>query len=216
MKIPKKIEAVIFDMDGLLIDSESMWFDTHTEFLNRRNIAYTDVLRKQVTGMGQKEIMALYKEYFDISDKWENMITEFRDIFYELSKNIRPMRGAKVLIKKLSKKGYQLAIATGGHAKHKTNAVLEDLQLKEYFSVVVSGDEVNNGKPNPDIFILAANKMNMNPKDCLVLEDAVNGVQAGKAAGMMVYGVNTEMYFQKELKKAGADKVFNYLSEITV
>jgi len=86
--------------------------------------------------------------------------------------------------------------------------------LSNYFSVIVSSDQVKKGKPYPDVYLFTAKLLFLEPNDCLVLEDTVNGVLAGKAAGMEVFGVNKDEKIKKELKNAGADKVFSSLLEI--
>ncbi len=215
MKIPENIKAVIFDVDELLLDTEHLWFKTHNEFLRRRNYVYKDEMHREITGLGHKEVSLFYKQRFALPNKWEEIGLEFRGIFYSLlTQEIQLMDGARVLVEQLYKKRYKLAVATGGYSRDKITGILKDLDMKKYFSVIVSGDEVERGKPYPDIYLETAKQLNVSPQQCIVLEDAMNGILAAKKAKMMVFGVNKDEKMREELVKAGADKVLTSLTEI--
>lgn len=215
-QIPQNINVVIFDMDGLLIDSEPFWFDANTKLLAKRGKEYTTEIFRKVVGKGEKEIMELFKAELGISGEIDDLIKERKEYLYEsLLKNLVAMEGAGELIEKLSKK-YKLAIATGGHSEQKAREILQALSIDTYFPIIVTSGDVKRGKPYPDIYLLTAEKLHVSPKDCLVMEDAVNGVEAAKAAGMMVFGINKDPWFYSKLQEAGANKVFKYLSEITI
>lgn len=208
------IRAVIFDFDGLLIDSESIWDKTDKTLLGERNILYSMETREKIRGLGQKESIELFKKELGLSGETKKLIEERRRIFYKLAlTNLRLLDGAEEFVKNLSQ-NFVLAIATGGHKKEKVLEILSRLNLADYFSTIVSSDEVSNGKPHPDIFIYTAEKLGVLASQCLVLEDAVNGVLAGKRAGMTVFGVNKDEKIREKLKETGADKVFSSLNEV--
>lgn len=208
------IRAVIFDLDGLLIDSKGAWNETDRILLEKRGIRLTEEVLRKVHGTGQKESIEAYKKYSGLEGDTKELIKERREIFYNLVKNdLRILDGGEEIVRKLSK-DFILAIATGGHKKEKVLEILSKFNLATYFPIIVSSDEVLNGKPSPDIYFYTAKKLGVEPKECLVLEDAPNGAIAGKRAGMVVFGVNKDGKIREKLKEAGADKVFSNLKEI--
>lgn len=211
------MKAVIFDMDGLLIDSEPLWDKSDTFFLKRKGFVYTPELRMRMMGTGQKEAIELLKKELGLKGKVEELIKERKAIFYNLFfKDVKLMKGSLRLIEKLSDRKILLAIATGGHSAKKVKEILRKFSLGPCFSVVVSSDEVKNGKPHPDVYLFSAKELGVKPSECFVLEDAANGVLAGKAAGMKVFGVNKNEEIREKLKEAGADRVFSSLLEINI
>ncbi len=217
MKIPKNINTVIFDLDGLLINSEISWAEADKILLGKRGHTPTEELFTKRLGTGNKRTLEIYKEEFGMEDDVDKMTGERMELFYEcLEKSLSLMDGAHDLITELFRKDKKLAIATSGSHRDKIEMILQRLKIDKFFPVVVTGQDVRQNKPAPDIFLLASNKLKSLPEECLVLEDAPNGVIAGKAAGMMVYAVNADKSIREELKKAGADEVFSILSEITV
>lgn len=217
MKIPNNIKAVIFDVDGLLIDSEPYWEKADIAFFAKYNKQFSSEINRRIMGMGHREIMEYFIEAFKFPGDRDQLILQRKELLYE---NLLPylvlMEGANELIVNLHKRGFALAIATSGHTRGKTLEMLKKLNISHYFSVYVSGDDVKKSKPAPEIYLKTANLLHAEPTDCLVIEDAPNGVLAGKAAGMTVYAVNKDKSLQEELRKAGADEVFANLSEITL
>ncbi|MEK7571480.1 MAG: HAD family phosphatase [Patescibacteria group bacterium] len=205
------IQAVIFDVDGLLIDSEPSWQKTYEEFLRKHNITDKAALTEDRPGIGLKDFFTELRERYHLAQPLTVLLEEYRNMFYHNFLNPGTMRllpGAKDLIVLLAGSQLPLAIATGGHTKESMVKMLETFHLQEYFPLIVSCDEVHRGKPHPDVFLITAQKLQKQPEACLVLEDSVNGVKAGKAAGMLVYGVNKDEKIRKELTEAGADEVF--------
>jgi len=217
MKIPKDIKAVIFDLDGLLINSEPYWDKTDYAFFAKYGKKFTLDISRKTTGMGQRENMEFFIKTFDIPGDRDMLIVERRKMFYQqFLPNMVLMEGAEKLIRIFHKKGFSLAIATSGHTREKTLKIIKKLKIDNYFSVLVSGDDVKKSKPAPDIYLKTAELLQVKPAECLVIEDAPNGAIAGKAAGMTVYGVNSGRYFHDRLQEEGADEVFSSLSEITL
>ena len=210
------MKAVIFDLDGLLIDSETtIWPKSITEFLLSKGILYTDEVREKARGSGHKETIEIFKKNLDLKGNIENLVAEMRSYFF---KNFllcpALITGSKEFLEGLSKKEYLLAVATGLGPKNCVIDLLSRLEIKKYFKQITTGDEATRGKPDPQIYLITAKKLGVKPSECLVLEDAMNGVIAGKAAEMKVFGINKDEKNKKELKKAGADKVFSGLLEI--
>jgi len=210
------IKSVIFDMDGLIIDSETnTWPKVLSEFLLSKGIVLTDEAREEARGAGHKETIKIFKEKLGLEGNTNSLITQMRSCFFKtfLQDPVLAV-GIKEFLEDLSKKDYILAIATGLGPKNEVINLLLKLDLRKYFKEVVTGDEVTKGKPDPQIYLITAQKLEIKPQDCLVLEDAVNGVLSGKAAGMQVFGVNIDEKIKESLINAGADKVFSSLLEV--
>lgn len=217
MIIPSYIKAVIFDMDGLMIDSEPFWAKADEVFLEGHEIPYTPEINLHIMGMGQREIIEYYKKEFGLTGETQELIAERKKLLYAfLLADVKLLEGVEVSIKALHKNAIPLAIATTGHTQEKTREILEKVGLETYFSIVVSGEDVKRGKPAPDIYVRTAELLGINTSVCLVFEDAPNGVKAAKAAGMVVYGVNKNEKIFNKLKEAGADEVFRSFKEVAV
>ena len=121
------------------------------------------------------------------------------------------MRGLQGLLKLLQDMKLKLAVASGSH-KNEIKQILSNLGFLHHFTTYISGDEVKNSKPSPEIFIHTAAKLKMNCKDCLVLEDAPKGVQAAKAANMLCYAVPSKEVKGEDFRVA--DRVFKNLTEV--
>lgn len=213
MTIPTHIKGVIFDMDGLLIDSEPYWEKADAALFKRHGKHHTPAINKYIMGMKPSEIVVYFKKEYGFETEPEALLEERMSLLYEfLLADLTLMPGAKKLIQQLSTDGYRLAIATSGHSQEKASQIAERCGIRDYFSAIVSGDDVAKGKPAPDIFLKAAEAIGIAPEHCLVFEDAPNGVQAGKAAGMIVYGVNHEISIRSRLEESNADTVLTVLA----
>lgn len=213
------IKAAIFDIDGLLIDSEPLWEKTDRLLLKRRGVLFSHKLSQDLLlerlGTGHKITMEIYKKEFGITDNTNAMIEErIKIINALLNKHLNLMKGTKNLLKIFKKNKITMAAATGGHTTARLKKLLQRLNILEYFSVLVTTDNVQIGKPNPAIFLYAAKKLGIKPSDCLVLEDAPSGIEAGKRAGMYTFGINRLSIVRKKLEQSGADQVFASLKEI--
>lgn len=209
------IKAIIFDFDGLIINSEPSWQKADTEFLAQRGVQYDRKTREQVRGMGTKEIIEIFKKKYRLEGSVEDLTEERMSLAYKIVlAELSGMEGVEALIKSLHRDGFVLALATAGNIRDRAEAILAKLHIRQYFSLIQGNDSVKRGKPNPDIYIMTAQTLAIEPSECLVLEDAPNGVLSGKAAGMTVYGVNKDAAIRKKLKEAGADKIFASLENI--
>lgn len=199
-------------MDGTMIDSEILHYQ-----------AYKDVLAE----LGIDFIMENYLPYFGAKD--ENVCTDLVKKFNLLIENkkllenknntfnnkymskIVPQKGLFELLRKLKENNYPLAIASSSQL-HDIEMVLAKLNIKDYFKAIVSAELVEYGKPAPDIFLLAAQKLNIMPKNCLVLEDSLRGVQAAKSAGMTCYAIPTN--WSKSEDFSNANKILDSLNDV--
>ena len=207
------IKAVIFDVDGLLIDSEPVWSLADRELLRRRGIVHRDELKTTIVGTGQVESAQTIKDYYQLKDPIHDLVLERRTILNELLKaNLNLMPGAKELIDLLFANNFRLAIASS-QSKEIIDLVLKSFALEEKFSVVVYGDEVDKGKPEPDIYLLAAERLAVLSQEAVVLEDSANGAMAAKKAGMKVIVVPNQ--YNKGQTFPLADLVVENLADIT-
>ncbi len=208
-------EAVIFDLDGLLIDSEKYWRQATAMFFARHGKKYTPAINVHVMGMGAKDIAEYFKQTYGFTGNITDLANERRNLTYEfLLKDVKLMPGAKNLIKKFSGQNMPLAIATSGHSRPMTGKIIHKLGVDQFFKVLVSGDDFAHAKPAPDIYLKTAELLGILPSQCLVFEDSPTGALAGKAAGMTVFGVNKDKALQEKLRAAGANKISKSLSGI--
>jgi len=207
------IKGIIFDLDGLLIDSEPYWREGDYLLAKKYGFPLTDEFRKQLMGRGIKECSEIFIKSFNLKESVDVLTKDRLDFLYQtLFEKLTSMPYSLEIIQKLKKQGYVLALATAGHAAETAKKILDQLSILGYFSQVVSGLEVKRSKPAPDIFLEAAKRMGLMPNECIVLEDAINGVMAGKAAGMKVIGVKEDEEIREELKKRNADFVYKDLN----
>lgn len=214
-----KIKAVIFDVDGVIIDSEPAWQKSHDEFIEKYNLDVDAKYKATFRGIGLKELILQLKEKFHLEKSVDELLEEYREIFYKNffdSEEMKLLEGVEECVRSFYDQGFKLAVATGGHTGEEMHKILEELNLLKYFQAVVSSDEVHRGKPNPEVFLLTAQKLDVTPDECLVIEDSVNGVLAGKAAKMYVIGVNAEEGILDQLKENGADEIIKSLTGVKI
>lgn len=187
------IQAVIFDIDGTLVDSMGVWYDIDVEYFQVLGIPMPVTLQKDIEGMGFTETAVYFKETFHLEDKsvedikldWVRMAHE--KYLYE----IQAKPGVKEYVSFLKEKGLKIGVATSNE-KSLAIAALQPHGLLEKVDSVRTACEVAKGKPSPDIYLKVAEDLGVAPENCLVFEDIPNGMRAGKAAGMTVIGVEDE------------------------
>lgn len=211
----KNKKAVLFDLDGTLVDSMWMWPQIDVEFLGRFGYDCPEDLERAVEGMSFSETAAYFKERFslpmtleEIKECWSQMAMDK----YRTQVPLKP--GALEFLRYCKDQGIATGIATS-NGRPIVDAVIEALQIGEYFQEVATACEVEKGKPEPDIYLEVARRLQVAPEDCLVFEDVPAGILAGKRAGMTVLAVEDD--FSRELsgeKKALADGYICDYSEL--
>ena len=195
----KNIKACIFDLDGTLVDSMWMWPDIDREYLNRFEIEYDDNLKNEIDGISFHETAVYFKNKFGISDSVEKICKDWEEMAYDKYKyEVKEKPGCKKFLEHLRSKGIRMGIATSNN-RSMVDVVLESLDMKDFFEVITTSDEVKRGKPAPDVYLTTANLLNVEPKNCLVFEDVVAGIMAGKSAGMRVCAIEDD--FTKEVRQ---------------
>lgn len=182
-------KAVIFDLDGTLVDSMWMWRRIDIEYLGRFGIALPDDLQSCIEGMSFHETSVYFKERFQLSDSLEQIKADWNRMALEhYRKDVTLKDGAREFLSELQKRGIRTGIATS-NSRELLETVLSALNIRECFTSIHTSCEVARGKPSPDIYLHVAQALGCRPEDCLVFEDILPGVRAGKAAGMTVCGV---------------------------
>jgi HAD superfamily hydrolase (TIGR01509 family) len=204
--------TVIFDMDGTLVDSMGLWEDIDREFFKERNLPYPEDLTKNIAGLSMTETADYFLENFDLKESREDLIDIWNEMAMDEYATKVPLRdGAMEFLRFLKKNGYKTALATS-NSRELVEACFKKHGLNEYIPVIVASGEVEHGKPAPDVFLKAASLLNSDPKDCIVFEDVIQGIIAGKSAGMKVCCVD-DIYSKddyEEKKKLADYYIKNY------
>jgi beta-phosphoglucomutase family hydrolase len=185
-------KAVIFDMDGVIVDSEPLHYESEKRVLSRLGFEFPREIHRKYIGYANEHDFwrDLQKEY-GVSLNIQTLIMEKQDYFFKHLSRINVIEPALTLLEKLQKAAVPTALASSS-SYELIQKILEKFSLKPFFSVIQSGDDVENGKPEPDIFLLTAKRLGIHPEECIVIEDSLNGVKAGHAAGMTVVVVPNE------------------------
>lgn len=204
--------AAIFDMDGLLVDSEVLWDEMNTEFFARRGVKYTLEIKKPTLGRREVDIIEYFRNHYPFfTEPTEVLHAERHEAICKLFKErARLMPGAAELLERFKKDNVPMALASSSILSLVQIAV-DKLGLGRYLKAVVTGDMVKIGKPDPEIFLLAAEKLGISPVDCVVFEDAPSGVAAAHAAGMKAVAVPHATSPAENLQ--AADLILNNLEE---
>lgn len=185
------LKAVIFDMDGVLVDSEPVHFKANNILMKEKfgfNIDYE--YYKSFIGSTVAHIFKTYKEIFKIEEyTWEELVSMADNILEELvdKEGYPQIKGAGNFVRHLKKSGYKLAIGSSSPMK-KIKKNMHDMGIYDCFDVFVSGMDLERPKPFPDIFLECSKQLGVEPKECIVIEDSANGLKSGKKAGMACVG----------------------------
>lgn len=202
----KDIEAVIFDLDGSLVDSMWLWRAIDIEYLGKFGVTLPEDLQSRIEGMSFSETAVFFKENFPIPDSLDEIKATWNRMAWDKYANEVPLKpGIPEFLGHCRNRGILLGIATSNSRELVTNVVSVHGLLNR-FSCIMTGCDVPRGKPAPDIYLAAADALKTEPVKCLVFEDIVPGILAGKAAGMRVCAVeDAYSAYDRKRKKALAD-----------
>lgn len=202
----QNIKAVIFDLDGSLVDSMWMWRAIDIEYLGRFGIPLPEDLQSRIEGMSFSETAVYFKEHFPIPDSIDQIKEDWNRMAWDKYANEVPLKpGIPEFLERCREEGIKLGIATS-NSRQLVENIAKVHNLRNYFSCIMTGCDVAHGKPSPDIYLAAAEGLDCPPSQCLVFEDIIPGIQAGKAAGMQVCAVEDAYSVNdRERKKALAD-----------
>lgn len=210
----QNIKAVIFDMDGVLIDSEPLWRLAMIKGFNDIGIDFTDEDCRKTTGMRFKEVVKHWFFHHNIrhiepEELDKNVINHLIDLIHTKG---MPIDGAPQLLEHL--KSHHLPIGLATSSSHALmDAVLTKIESRHFFKSVVSAEFLKYGKPHPEVFLKCAEELGIDPQHCLVIEDSVNGVISAKAAHMKVVAVPDKEHFD-DPRFILADYKLNSLKDI--
>lgn len=210
-----EIKAVLFDMDGLMVDTESLSTEAFINSAKAQGYNMTKEETLKVLGFTKANIYQFWIDYFQGTNVDGKKLV---DDHYEYIENVlytvgpEKMPYVEELLKYLRENNYKIAVASSSDTADIKNN-LEKTKLEKYIDEIASGVEVENGKPAPDVFLLAAERLDVDPKDCLILEDSKAGIKAGKASGAMVFMVPDMFTVDKECEDT-ADRILKNLGEV--
>jgi len=186
------VKAVLFDMDGTLVDSMWLWKELDIEYLARFGHELPPTLQKEIAGMSITETAVYMKKRFNIEDSIEKMMADWNDMAMDFYEHKVPLKkGAREFLEYLKRNNIKTGIATS-NSMELVKAVIKSLGIGHLLDSVHTANEVPNGKPSPDIYELVAKDLGVEHDYCLVFEDIEEGVRAGQAAGMRVCGVQDD------------------------
>ena len=184
--------AVVFDMDGLMFNTEDVYWEVGTELMRRRGHEYTRDLNDAVMGRSPQACFEEIIRYYSLDDSWEELAVESEEIFVGLlDDHLAPMSGLLELLDALEAAGMPKAICTGS-TRSVLTAVLSRFEMEPRFQFILTAEDISRGKPAPDIYLEAADRFGVQPQQMLVLEDSHAGCRSAAAAGAFVVAVPGE------------------------
>ncbi|WEV44795.1 HAD family phosphatase [Streptococcaceae bacterium ESL0687] len=190
-----KYKAVIFDMDGVLVDTEQFYYDRRETFMNSQGISISHLAPSFFIGGNMKNVWS--KILLDDYDKWDLVKLQADYVAY---KNSHPLPYKELLfpqtrevLEALKQAGYRLALASSS-TNHDIKKMLADNKLADYFEFTSSGEDFKETKPNPEIYQVTMDKLGLKPDEVLIVEDSEKGIQAGVAAGATVWAIEDKRF----------------------
>ena len=208
------IEAVVFDLDGVLIQSEEVWDDVRAAYVGERGGRYDEEVQRALMGMSSTEWSRYLHEVAGVPDEPDEINAAVVRRMLDAYRGHLPLiDGAVDAVRRLSAR-YPLGLASSSN-RELIDAALELAGLTPYFMVTVSSEEVAHGKPAPDVYLEAARKLEADPTACVAVEDSHGGIRAAKAARMRVVAVPNPSYPPDDEALELADVVIHSLDELT-
>lgn len=185
-------KMVIFDMDGVLIDSEGFYKEINQQYFKELGVPITEEEYEGFIGISANLMWSYIKEKGELSQDVDTLkkVEKDRKYAYLAEESLSPMPGIPAFLNRLKEQNYAISLASSSPRKN-IEVIVQKLDIASYFDCVVSGEEVKNGKPAPDIFLKAATEVDLASENCCVIEDSNNGSRAAKAAGMQCVGLRS-------------------------
>jgi len=214
MDASSSIVAVVFDMDGVLVDTEHLWDKVREELTTEWGGRYTPEAQEAMMGMSSREWSRYLHEIVGLREQPETINAEVVRrmlALYEVQLPVVP--GAVGAVRRLHGEGLRLAVASSSN-RELIDAVLRRLELTDLFAVTVSSEEVARGKPAPDVYLEAARRLGVAPSRCAAIEDSASGIRAAHAAGMRVLAYPNRRYPPPAEALALADSMLDTVDEV--
>jgi HAD superfamily hydrolase (TIGR01509 family) len=209
-----RIEAVLFDMDGVLVDTEHLWDEVREELTEQWGGRYTPEAQQAMMGMSSHEWSRYLHDVVGLREPPEIINAEVvRRMLSRYETDLPVVPGAVDAVHRLASAGYRLALASSSN-RELIDAVLRQLELTEFFEVTVSSEEVARGKPAPDVYLETARRLGVEPRCCAAIEDSASGIRAAHAAGMSVIAYPNRHYPPAADVLALASSVLDTLDEL--
>ncbi|MDH7571729.1 MAG: HAD family phosphatase [Armatimonadota bacterium] len=204
--------GVIFDLDGVLIDSSLLHLESWRIVGQERGFEMSEELFWRTFGMPNRQIFALLFGR-PLPEEQADELSEYKESVYRklAAGRLRPLPGAVELLHALRRDGFKVALGSST-PRSNVQVILDTIGIRHCFNAVVTGNDVTHGKPHPEVFLKAAERLQLPPARCVVVEDAVVGVDAARAAGMRCLAVTTT---HPREKLAHADRVVDCLTEVS-
>lgn len=204
------VEAVIFDLDGSMVDSMWVWKSIDAEYLSRFEISLPEDLQKCIEGKSFSETAAYFKERFCLPDELDTIKADWNRMAWDKYTHEVPLKdGVLDLLQFCRANAVKMGIATSNSRELVENIVAVH-HLEQYFACIMTGCDVSRGKPAPDIYLAVSERLGVTPGKCLVFEDIVPGIRAGQAAGMKVCAVYDKYSEYQEDKKRELADYYTY------
>jgi len=192
LKPSQSLRGVAFDLDGLMVNSEDVYIQVGNETLGRRGKQFDDALRQEMMGRTAAAALRVMIDWHGLDDTVEQLIAESEQLFWQFAKDsLSTMPCLVELLDWLQAQAIPKGVATSGGRAY-AQRVLQLVGLADRFAFVITADDVQNGKPAPEPYLLAAQRLGLESSSMLVLEDSANGCKAGVAAGACTVAVPSE------------------------
>jgi len=208
------IQTVIFDMDGVIVDTEPVHHYAYVQHFKQLNIEVSPEMYASFTGNSTKNIYERLKENFNLEQDVQTLVETKRNLFndsFDNKEDLYLLDGVEDLIKDLHSNGMQLVLASSS-ANVTIERIFDRFNLHHYFTHKVSGEDFPKSKPHPAIFLKAAELANTPVENCIVIEDSTNGIQAAKSAN--IYCIGYDSFHSKLQDYSKADRVITHFNEL--
>lgn len=204
------IKAAIFDLDGTLVDSMWVWDKINDDMFKELDMDKPATFRQEINHLSFKETAIYFKNKYSPNSTVEELMQSWNDNSYNYYANeVKLKKGAKAFLEALKNNNIKIGLATS-NSTTLLEAALKNNDIYDLFDSITTTGEVNRGKNFPDVYLLAANKLGVNPNECIVFEDIIAAVKGAKSAGMKVIAVHDNNEDETELKNFADKYIYDY------